>query len=104
MARIGNWLSTWKRELKERDFSSGVFAYIVSKGFVSPNELVEMNEDEIAGIVEKANPNMYFMELWMENYRKVEEIGRNIKSVDIKALLRGFENLLKFHLATEGYK
>ncbi|WP_456329957.1 hypothetical protein [Archaeoglobus sp.] len=103
MARIGNWLSTWKRELRERDFTSGVFAYIVSNGLVFPDQLPEMDEIEIVSVIEETNPDEYFMRLWMENYRKVEEIGKNIRSVDIKALLRGFENLLKYHLATEGY-
>lgn len=104
MARIGNWLSTWKRELKERDFSSGVFAYVVSNRFVSPGQLTKIAEDEIINVIEGANPDEYFMKLWVENYRKVEEIGKNIRSVDIEALLKGLENLLKYHLATEGYK
>jgi len=30
-ARIGNWLSTWKRELKEEDLSNIIFAYYLEK-------------------------------------------------------------------------
>ena len=97
-------MSTWKRELKEKDFSSGIFAYLVSKGFVSARDLSEMDEGKIVEIVETSNAVEYFLDKWRENYRKVEEIGKGMKSVDVKALLRGFETLLKFHLATEGYK
>lgn len=104
MARIGNWLSTWKRELREKDLSSGVFAYLLSKNLVSPDNLLELSEEEAIELVDKAGVVEHFLTKWRENYWRVEEIGRNIKSVDIKKLLKGLENLLKFHLATEGYK
>ena len=43
MARVGNWLSTWKREIKEKDFSSGVFAYIFSNNIVKYKDQIFFN-------------------------------------------------------------
>lgn len=77
MARIGNWLSTWKRELRERDFTSGVFAYIVSNRLVSPNQLPEMDEAEIVSIIEETHPDEYFMRLWMENNRRLRKLEKH---------------------------
>ncbi len=54
MARIGNWITTWKRELKEGDLSSGVFAYAVSKNVVNSEELKKLNEDEIISRIENS--------------------------------------------------
>ncbi|QUR66273.1 hypothetical protein [Mycobacterium spongiae] len=34
MGRIGNLTTTWRREIDEHDYTSGVFAYAVDKGFV----------------------------------------------------------------------
>jgi len=104
MARIGNWITTWKRELKERDFSSGVFAYAISKGILRSEELGKLDESENIRRIENSGITEQLFSIWKENQRKAISISENLKSVDGSALLKGFENLMKFHLASEGFK
>ena len=104
MARIGNWITTWKRELKERDFSSGVFAYAISNDILRSGELRKLDESEIISRIESSRVIEQLFKIWKENQQKALSISENLKSVDGLAFLKGFENLMKFHLASEGFK
>lgn len=104
MARIGNWLSTWKREIKEEDVSSGVFAYALSNNIISIDELKNMNEEEIVKKIEDSNMYEYFTCLWKERFDSIRKIKVSIKSVDIDQYIKGLETLIKLHLASEGHK
>jgi hypothetical protein len=107
MARIGNWLSTWKREIKEEDVSSGVFAYALSNNILSIDELKKLNNLDEKYIIEKIeNSGMleYFEKNWMKSYENIKNNKDKIKSVDINQYMNGLENLIKLHLASEGFK
>lgn len=100
MAKISNWLSTWKREVKRGNFTSGVFSYLVS-GLIFPYELIDLNENEVTEVVEMFGVHDYLIKLWKENYEKIKVIRANVKSIDVDLFLNGLEKLLKFHLVTE---
>lgn len=104
MARIGNWLSTWKREIKEEDISSGVFAYAFSNNIIRPDDLKNLDEDEIIKKIENSGMFEYFMRSWKKNYDNIKRYKDSIKSVDINQYIVGLENLIKLHLASEGFK
>ncbi len=104
MARIGNWITTWKRELRENDVSSGVFAYSLSSGVVTPEELRRLPENEITAKIEGSDIVNSLIQRWSENYEKVKEMAPEFRSFDGLKFVKGLENLLKFHLASEGYK
>lgn len=107
MARIGNWLSTWKREIKEEDVSSGVFAYALSNNILSIDELKKLNSLDEKYIIEKIeNSGMleYFEKNWIKSYENIKNNKDKIKSVDINQYMNGLENLIKLHLASEGLK
>ena len=104
MARIGNWLSTWKRELREKDFCSGVFAYAFMNGIIDVHDVEKLSDEEIIQRIETSDMQGYFMEIWKENYAKLSALKSKIHSVDMDAYIRGLENVIQFHLASEGLK
>jgi len=109
MARIGNWVSTWERELNESDFSSGIFAYAIIKGILTTSELKELqknskNRDKIARKIKESEIEKYFLREWQKNYDEIKLLGLKVKSVDIGAYLKGLEVILKYHLASKGLK
>jgi len=104
MARIGNWLSTWKREIKEEDVSSGVFAYAFTKKILTVDDLKNMEEEEIIQKIEKSDMADYFADSWQNKFDNIKNLKTTIKSVDIEQYINGLEKLITLHLASEGYK
>ena len=104
MARIGNWLSTWKREIKVGDIGSGVFAYAFSNNLITPQDIQNGDYEHIITKLESSNMTQYFLDSWQENYCKLLSLKESVKSIDMDRYVHGLENVIKFHLATEGLK
>lgn len=107
MARIGNWLTTWKREVREGDLSSGVVVYAIQHGLVAPEEVVGPDADSPASVVERIETNRVpalFESEWRQLHRRVSEREFETTSVDLDALVAGMETVMAHHLAGEGHK
>jgi hypothetical protein len=104
MARIGNWLSTWKRELKQNDLSSGVFSYAVSKKILNKNDLINLPKEEIISKIERSDTYKFFMDSWQENHQEIYSLKGKIDSIDMESYINGLRNVIKYHLSTEGLK
>ena len=104
MARIGNWLSTWKREVGEQDFCSGVFAYAFEKQIIDSDEIKKLNDEEIIEKIENSDMKKHFLGIWMENYRKLASLKDSVQSVNMESYLVGLQNVIKYHMASEGLK
>lgn len=111
MARIGNWVTTWERELDERDFTSGVVAYALENGVVSRQQLDRLGDDgpadereSIARAIRNAEIEAWFLRQWRECYREASAYEDHLRSVDVAAFLDGMETVLACHLASRGMK
>ena len=110
MARIGNWVSTWQRELAEGDFSSGVVAYAYEIGLITDQDLRRLwanpREDTVDPIRERLRRNDIeeaFLTQWQQYYEELERASE-LETVDVSLLLDGMETVLQFHLNSEGMK
>ncbi len=104
MLRIGNWVSTWEREVKEDDFTSGVFAYAIESGFVNYDDLDSNNETEIIRKIKRSGAEKELLKRWEDCYFKVKKFDSKIKSVDVKEVASKLEKFLIMHLTSIGYK
>lgn len=104
MARIGNWISTWEREIKEKDFTSGVFAYAISLNVINVHELENINVSEIIKRIKKSKVENELLKLWEYCYDKISKIDKKIKTVEIKKVLHYLENLLMLEIISKEYK
>ena len=104
MARIGNWLSTWKREVEEDDVCSGVFAYALSKNVITVDDLNNMKGDKIIKKIENSDMQDYFINTWQDKFDNIKDLKSSIKSVDMNQYIKGLETLIKLHMASEGFK
>ncbi|MFC7214345.1 hypothetical protein ACFQO4_09685 [Saliphagus sp. GCM10025334] len=111
MTRIGNWVTTWERELEEGDCSSGVVISAVERDVVSREQLERLRADpatadraEIVARIHEANIEARLLERWSEHYDHVEGYAADIESVDVGALLEGLETVLACHLESRGRK
>ncbi len=107
MARIGNWLSTWQRELKDRDLTSGIISYAVSEDLIDIEDVKKAKKGSINRLIEKIDSDGINEELskrWI-NYRdKLLGYKEKVDSVDIEQYTEGLELVMKYHLASDGFK
>jgi CheY-like chemotaxis protein len=111
MARIGNWVSTWERELREGDYSSGVVVSALKDGIVSRNELAEIDGSDppeatsalIDRIKERGVEKRLLMR-WELNYHQLRSYDEELTTVDLGSFIDGTEDVLRYHLASTGLK
>lgn len=107
MARIGNWLTTWEREMAEGDFSAGIVVAALQHGIVTAAELEAAGPAERAALVERikdAGVEDWFLEAWWRRYRSVKDREFETSSVDLGAFVDGMETVMEYHLASRGQK
>ncbi len=99
MARIGNWVSTWEREVTEQDYTSGVLAYAVRRNAISIDDLHNRDEADIRKRIKMARVEYELLTEWEQNY--------GLLSSDFGApddFLEGLRRFIVLHLSSRGYK
>jgi hypothetical protein len=104
MGRIGNMVSTWEREIKERDFTSGVFSAAIERGLLLASDLAQIPAEELRLAIEGSGVIEYFLGQWQRLRDEVFQIARRVESVDLSVLAAGLEELIRNHLGSRGLK
>ena len=104
MGRIGNLLSTWQREVRTRDFTSGVFARALEQGDLQVDDLKSASTEVLERTIECGNHDTYFIDRWRFHQRAIQAIVPRIRSVDLRPLLAGLERLIAMELGSRGLK
>ena len=108
MARIGNWVSTWERELSEYDYSSGVVIRALERGIVTREELLAARDDpalmtDVRGAIASAGIEDELLQEWVDRYSYLQD-AVHLSSVSVDDYLDGMETVLRFHLGSRGAK
>lgn len=107
LARIGNDVTTWEREVDEGDFSSVVVARAVRDGVVTARELrEEVDAASVKARIRRAGIEERLVERWEERFRAIrsEAERASTDSVDVEALIEGMRTVFEYHLASRGRK
>jgi hypothetical protein len=103
MGRIGNMLTTWEREVLDRDFSSGIFAYAMDRGLLRPEDLRHEPAHEIMAVLEATDCQGHFIQEWNHHRSEMERKIARVHSIDLRPYLHAFEELIKLHLGSRGF-
>ncbi|MFC4551354.1 MULTISPECIES: hypothetical protein [Halorussus] len=111
MARIGNWVTTWERELREGDYSSGVVVYALENDIVDREELYKLSAgrfeagcDDLVERIRTRGVEEHFLDEWHRRYEAVEAFEGDLDSVDVRSFRSGMEKVLSYQLASRGLK
>ncbi len=107
MARIGNWITTWERELAEGDVSSGVVVCALRRGIISPEEVTEPDEPPVDQLIDRIQSHgieAEFVREWDIRNKTVRKRTSEIRSIDCEAYVDGIRTVMNHHLASEGSK
>jgi hypothetical protein len=107
LARIGNWVTTWEREVKEGDYSSGVVIAALREGILDPDELDDPSEQERYQYVdrlEEEDIESRFRDEWETRFADLRDREWNLESVDMTAFVEGMETVYHYHRESRGIK
>ncbi|HEY3243555.1 MAG TPA: hypothetical protein VGM03_09405 [Phycisphaerae bacterium] len=104
MGRIGNLVTTWERELGDRDFSSGVFARALQTGALTVHELRSAAPETLRSAVHASDGENFYLQRWHQHRDQILARAASVRSVDLRALVGGLEKLIEIHLGSRGLK
>lgn len=106
LARIGNWVTTWERELDECDYTSRVVIEAIDRGVITE---AEVRDDDVPNetLVERikaAGIEHEHLLSWNETYRNLVSREYDVDSVDIHSFVDGMRHLLEVDVKARGLK
>lgn len=104
MCRIGNWLTTWEREINDKDFTSGVFAYAIDNNII---DVVYLQKNEMGEIIKKikgSTTENNLLKEWNYFYNQINKLNNKNRSIDIKKILLGLKRWIIMEMSTKGYR
>jgi hypothetical protein len=104
MGRVGNLVTTWERELGDRDFTSGVFAHALQQGFLSVQQLIDADAEVVREAIAAHDCEAFFLKRWRHHRDQLLALADSIRTVDIRKLIVGLKQLLQIHLGSRGMK
>lgn len=109
MVRIGNWMSTWERELQESDVTSIVFPYALEEGFFSLEDILYHKTDILKKADQASLHDLMIKKLsgeWESYYGKIEQLGKMYEDLlpYVQILLPQLERMLVIELASKSLK
>ncbi|UPW01145.1 hypothetical protein M0R88_03345 [Halorussus gelatinilyticus] len=107
MARIGNWIATWERELHETDFSSGPVVHALESGLLDYEDLDRLRTDQefreaVIEDLREAGVEAVFFEQWQSHYEELERLAANLSTIDATSYAEGMETVLQYFLRAKG--
>jgi len=104
MGRIGNLVSTWERELLDRDYSSGVFAVLADRYPEIKTDMLIDKPDAILSILTQDHIEQFFLDKWSQHRTQFQGRVSMIRTVDLEQVLRGLDQLLRMEIGSRGRK
>ena len=102
MGRVGNLLSTWRREIGQQDYTSGVFARAVIEGDLRVEQLRPENYHDIETAIVEGGHERYYFGRWKYHRECFLARARDVHAVDLHKLLEGNDRFFLMHLGGRG--
>lgn len=103
LIRIGNWVTTWDRELEEGDYSSGVIVAAFQNGLLDHRQLAdhpsEADLNQYVKWLKAHDLEEQFLNEWHDRYADLRSQTASTDSVDLDAFIQGLETVLAYQLA-----
>jgi hypothetical protein len=102
MGRVGNLLSTWRREIGEEDFNSGVFARAIEYGDLRVDQLSACNAEQIETAIVDGGHEDFFLDRWHFHRDRLRSKVTEIRSINLRPFLTNHERFFQMHLGSRG--
>ncbi len=102
MGRVGNVLSTWRREIRDRDFTGGIFSRALKNGHLTIDDLKSMPGKDLEERIRNSGLEAELLKKWERHRRCFQEAAAHVAHVDMEQVLDGHERFLELHLGSVG--
>jgi hypothetical protein len=97
-------VSTWERELRTGDLTSGVLARLVETGKLTPDDLQPGRTGVVRKAVVDTAIEQFFLGEWQRHRTSIEGMVSQVRSVDLRRLISGLDRLIRMELGSRGLK
>jgi hypothetical protein len=106
LVRIGNWVTTWERELAEGDFTSRVVVEAMEQGVVTRAELQagSVPVDRLVERIRGTDIEHDLLRTWNDIYGDLTATDHGVDSVDLDGFIDGIRYILEVDVKARGYK
>ena len=105
LARIGNDITTWEREIDEGDYSAGIVAFAIEQGVVTPADLRgDVDAEAVVAAIRDAGIEATFARNWVDQFRNALDCAPDTATVDLQELVTGMQTVFQYHLESRGQK
>lgn len=103
MAQIGNWLSTYEREVKQNDFSSGVIIFGLEKGWLNYNQIQQpINVESVMIAIKKSSADNSLLNMWKTLQNESYTLQQQCDSHLFQGYVKSFSTLLSMQMGSIG--
>lgn len=106
LARIGNWIATWERELVEGDYTSGVITRALETGVIDelPEDgVLAETRGRIVQRIRAAGIEEHFETEWRNTLYELQRTDCTAVSVDLPAFVDGMRRIERYYEGSRGY-
>nr|MCU0495200.1 hypothetical protein [Chloroflexaceae bacterium] len=103
MSQIGNWVTTWERELPHGDFSSGLVIYALARGWVQLEDLAARADvARLAAALRACPARDDLLKLWSDARAQAAALAEATRLPALAGYVDRFSTILHMQLASEG--
>ena len=105
LARIGNDITTWEREIGEGDYSAGIVALAIEQGVIAPADLRgDVDAEAVVAAITDAGIEETFARQWVDQFQTTLDSAPETVTVDLRRLVVGMRTVFQYHLESRGQK
>jgi len=104
MGRIGNWITTWEREVKNNDLTSIVVPYAIENQILEYKDIQSTDKNKIIKKIKSSFIEKRILKEWEEYYKKLIDLSGGNKVISTEKISQKARYLILMHLISRKLK
>ncbi|MEM1180831.1 MAG: hypothetical protein AAGM22_20975 [Acidobacteriota bacterium] len=94
---MSNWLATWRVEIADRDFTSGVLVWALERGVLTPRTIRTLGTDELIHTLDESDLEPSIERSMDRRLERMADAGRSVTLFDVAAYRLALEHTHVLH-------
>lgn len=89
IVRVGNWITTWEREIQENDLISGVVGKALQENIITYEEMKQLDSEALINKINNSGIETEMEQSWKANYDSINSKAPQLETFNLKSLVTG---------------